>query len=224
MMEMFQVMNQSLLSLSKSPEYITNPQNVNPGLSRRFAIDDPFNFEDFTDAELSNILDKKLQEQDLGATDAAKKVAIEVLSRARNRPNFGNAGEVENILTSAKSRYQSRRASLPPKQRHSHDIRFEPQDFDPDFDRGTRASANLQKLFEDVVGCDEIIRKLEGWQELASAMKSRGQDSRHLIPTNFVFKGPPGRSSSFTEGDISLTVSSRHGQNHHRMQDGPSLL
>ena len=41
------------------------------------------------------ILNLKMKQQDLEATERAKVVAIEVLSRARNRPNFGNAGEVE---------------------------------------------------------------------------------------------------------------------------------
>lgn len=35
-----------------------------------------------------------MKHQDLDATAKAKSVAIEVLSRGRNRPNFGNAGEV----------------------------------------------------------------------------------------------------------------------------------
>lgn len=39
-----------------------------------------------------------MRQQDLNATKEAKVVAIEVLSRARNRPNFGNAGEVRAQL------------------------------------------------------------------------------------------------------------------------------
>jgi hypothetical protein len=171
-------------------------KNVNPGLARRFAIENAFNFEDFTDSQLLEILNSKLKDQDLDATDAAKVVAIELLDRARNRPNFGNAGEVENLLGLAKNRFQTRQALLPANAR-SGDLVFEPQDFDPEFDRLSQASSNLRRLFEDVVGCDEIISKLGGYQDIAGVMKSRGQDSRDLIPTNFVFKGPPGRSLSF---------------------------
>jgi len=167
-------------------------KNVNAGLSRRFAIEDAFHFENFSDEELLEILNLKLKIQDLGATDAAKSVAIEVLSRSRNRPNFGNAGEVENLLTQAKGRYQTRQALLPFYDQ-SLDIIFEPQDFDLNFDRDANASDNLSKLFEDVVGCEPIIQKLGEFQQIARAMKARNIDMRDQIPTNFIFKGPPGR-------------------------------
>lgn len=169
-------------------------QNTNPGLARRFAIEDAFHFEDFSDAELLEILDHKLKGQDLAATDKTKAVAIEVLSRARNRPNFGNGGEVENLLAKAKNNYQTRQAALPAAQR-SFDVVFQPQDFDIDFNRADHSGKNLQKLFEDMVGCEKIVGKLEEYQQTARAMKARGRelkDLQDLIPTNFIFKGPPG--------------------------------
>ena len=78
-------------------------QNVNPGLSRRFAIEDAFHFDDFNNSELREILNLKLKKQDLSATDTAKSVAIEVLDRARNRPNFGNAGRSKISLAKQKA-------------------------------------------------------------------------------------------------------------------------
>ncbi|KAG5219784.1 P-loop containing nucleoside triphosphate hydrolase protein [Salix suchowensis] len=96
-------------------------ENVNPGLARRFAIENAFKFEDFTDPELLEIMNLKLKQQDLAATDDAKKVAIAVLARARNRPNFGNGGEVENLLSQAKARYQARAS------KNAVDIVFEPK-------------------------------------------------------------------------------------------------
>ena len=163
---------------------------MNPGLSRRFAIENAFTFEDFTESQLREILVHKLKDQDLGATDLAKQVAGDLLDRAKNRPNFGNAGEVENILGLAKSRYQKRLASVPPDQRSN--VVFEPQDFDPDWERGHNAAANLSKLFEDLVGCDDIVKKLGDYQKIARAMKASGVDMRKQIPTSFIFKGPPG--------------------------------
>jgi len=133
----------------------------------------------------------KLKVQDLSATDAAKDIAIEVLSRLRNRPNFGNAGELENLLSVAKNNYQKRMSHLPHSSR-SADILFEPQDFDPDYERSANATSNLKELFKDVVGCEKIVEKLEGYQRIAHASKQQGRDPRDLIPTNFVFKGPPG--------------------------------
>lgn len=108
-----------VLLLGYEEEMRTMFQNVNPGLSRRslfplmlivrcrfaqrltkvfrFAIESAFRFEDFNDDELLEILELKMKHQDLDATPKAKSVAIEVLSRGRNRPNFGNAGEVRLI-------------------------------------------------------------------------------------------------------------------------------
>jgi hypothetical protein len=158
------------------------------GLSRRFSIEDAFKFEDFTNPELREILNSKLKKQDLSATDAAKDVAMELLGRERNRPNFGNGGAVENLLGQTKIRYMARmRGSRPPTA-----IILEPQDFDPHFDRHLHADENLDKMFEDVVGCKDIIDKLRGYQKVSRVLKARGEDPHDVIPTNFVFKGPPG--------------------------------
>ena len=101
--------------------------------------------------------------------------------------------QVENLLGLAKSRYQARQSSKPASQQN-FDVIFESQDFDPDFQRGEHAATNLQRLFEDVVGCDEIVNKLAGYQQIAQNMKARNRQSRGMIPTNFLFKGPPGES------------------------------
>ena len=101
--------------------------------------------------------------------------------------------QVENLLGLAKGRYQARQASKPASQQ-SFDVIFEPQDFDPDFQRGEHAATNLQKLFEDVVGCDEVVEKLGGYQQIVQNMKARNRPSRGMIPMNFLFKGPPGES------------------------------
>ena len=53
----------------------------------------------------------KLRDQDLDATKEAKDAATEVLRRARNRPNFGNAGEVGDLCTRPQQR---KAASLAP--------------------------------------------------------------------------------------------------------------
>ncbi|KAJ3507971.1 hypothetical protein NLJ89_g6009 [Agrocybe chaxingu] len=166
-------------------------QNVNPGLARRFKIEDAFQFEDFSDTELQQIMELKLKKQDLGATDEAKRVAIELLRRMRNRPNFGNAGEVENLIVQGKTRCLARRQKLPSAERPV-DVVFEPGDFDPDYKRSENAPANLTKLFSDIVGHSEIIQRLRNYQEIANTCKARGMDARDRIPTNFIFTGPPG--------------------------------
>jgi transcriptional regulator with AAA-type ATPase domain len=154
-------------------------------------MENAFTFADYTEDELLQALGWKLKAYDLSATDAAKKVAMEVLNRLRNRPNFGNIGEVENLLNRAKIRYQERQSKLPTHER-SPDAPFEPIDFDPDFERDKHAATNLAKLFEDVIGCEDVVDKMSKYQKTAQTAKARDQDPRDLIPMNFVFKGPPG--------------------------------
>ncbi|KAF4638063.1 hypothetical protein G7Y89_g15 [Cudoniella acicularis] len=172
-------------------------QNVNPGLTRRFQLSEAFKFEDFSDSELEEILRLKLKSQGLGATTRAISVAIDVLSRARNGLNFGNGGDVENLISKAKGNYQLRQSQLPAQER-SIDFVFEPRDFDPDFDRASAAGINLQELFKDVIGCEEIIAKLDGFVKVAKGMRAQGLEPRGQIPMNFIFKGPPGTGKTTT--------------------------
>ncbi|KIM42882.1 hypothetical protein M413DRAFT_26853 [Hebeloma cylindrosporum] len=170
-------------------------QNVNPGLSRRFSIEDAFKFEDFSSDELLEILDLKLKQQNLSATPEAKKVALEVLERSKIRPNFGNGGEVENLLSTAKKNYTTRTRGS--SQAFDNVVLF-PVDFDPAFDRAQHAGDKLAELFKDVVGCDEIVKKLQRFQKTALSAKRRGENVGDLVPTTFVFKGPPGTGKTTT--------------------------
>ena len=165
-------------------------QNMNPGLSRRFPMSEAFEFEDFTDDELMVILDMKLKEQAYDITDQAKAVAMDLLRRARNRANFGNAGEIDIMLNSAKACYQKRRSTKKIK----GPATLEAVDIDPDFDRNKQAAANIRKLFAGVIGCNEIVVRLEGYQKTFANMKARDLDPREQIPFNFLFRGPPGKS------------------------------
>ena len=162
-------------------------QNVNPGLSRRFPLGSAFVFEDFSDDELKQILHLKLKEQGFKVTNEAKIAAIDVLRRARNRPHFGNAGEVDILLDRAKTSHLSKKTRTPDT--------LEAHDFDADFDRAKSAPTNCRKLFEGVLGCDKVISQLEGYQRTVATMKSLDIDPAEQIPFNFLFRGPPGRSA-----------------------------
>jgi len=180
-------------------------RNTNPGLARRFALDNAFHFEDFDDDQLRKIMDLKLKKQGLDATKEAKDVAISILARSRQRLNFGNAGEVENMISHAKASHQTRESAKPHSAR-STDVVFEPQDFDANFDRSSKASINCRELFKDVLGCDQIVGKLEGYLKTSSNMKARGIDPKEHIPFNFIFKGPPGKCFHYTHLAIASSL------------------
>ncbi|KAM0354342.1 hypothetical protein ACHAPU_001386 [Fusarium lateritium] len=161
-------------------------QNVNPGLSRRFPLSSAFVFEDFDDAALAKILNMKLGKSGFTATDKAKIVALDVLRRARNRPNFGNAGEIDILLDRAKASHQKRVSSGRVK-RHGT---LEAVDFDEEFDRAEKGDTDIKKLFAGDVGRDGLISVLQGYQKRVREAKRLEFDPE--IPFNFLFRGPPG--------------------------------
>lgn len=169
-------------------------QNVNPGLARRFPISSAFQFEDFDDDELRRILDLKLKQQGYTSTDQAKRVAMEILNRARSRPNFGNAGEVDIMLGAAKERHQTR-FSRGETQAASA---IEALDLDPDFDRAERSDTDVARLFQGTVGMETTVSLLQGYQQTVKILKSLDMDPKEDIPFNFLFRGPPGTGKTTT--------------------------
>jgi AAA+ superfamily predicted ATPase len=84
-------------------------QKANPGLRRRFPLEEAFRFKDYDDKRLNEILRLKMAKEDIKAEQPAMDVAAEVLRRARDRPNFGNGGDVDNLLNQAKARFRERK-------------------------------------------------------------------------------------------------------------------
>lgn len=171
-------------------------QKVNPGLARRFPMSSAFVFEDYDDSALRSILDLKLKQQGFRAGETAKQACISLLGRARSRPNFGNAGEVDIILDRAKECQQKRlSASIGPSKADW----LEPEDIDPDFNRLEQAATNIKMLFKGVVGCEDVIQQLEGYQQEVQNMKGLGfsdAEIRAQIPFGLLFRGPPGKMLS----------------------------
>ena len=149
---------------------------------------DPFYIEDFSDDHLEKILNLKLEEQDLKITDPARIVARDILSRARMRPNFSNGGEVEQCLSKAKFNYQNRQSNKPFKDRE-YDGLLIPEDLDPEY-RWMDQNSSLAWLDNTV--SNDIIERLKGYHELSRKLRRINRDPRNHIPTNFIFKGPPG--------------------------------
>lgn len=168
-------------------------QASNPGLTRRFPMSSAFEFDDFTDEELREILDLKLKDQGYTAPDAAKNVGMEVLARARNHRNFGNAGEIDILLSRAKELQQGRLAS---STEEYDPFLLESQDFDADFERPTQAEVRIRDLFKDFVGANDLVEKLVGYSRIVTNAKALDMDPRAQVPFNYLFRGPPGEQST----------------------------
>ena len=178
-----------VLLLGYKPQMEAMFQNANPGLSRRFPMSEAFVFEDFTDEELKRVVELKLKQQDYSVTDDAMQTIMDSLERARNKPNFGNAGEVDILLNGAKARHQKRWTWKDSPQKNV----LEAVDIDPHFDRVQGGKLSVRDLFQDTVGAEEVIRRLERIQRVAVNMRTRGLDVRGETPFNFLFVGPPGK-------------------------------
>jgi SpoVK/Ycf46/Vps4 family AAA+-type ATPase len=182
-------------------------QNSNAGLRRRFPEEQTFHFRGYDEQQLGSILDSKLVDYGLGATEDAKRVARDVLNRMRVRPNFGHGGDVENLISRAKAEHR-KRSLLPATEENdvpdfatNTNIILDPEDFDRDYTR-TSSSESCRSLFRDFVGFEKIVSVFEGYQEMAVGMRLHGIDPRPHIPFAFVFKGPPGTGKTSTARKI----------------------
>lgn len=167
-------------------------QRVNPGLSRRFRLEDAFYFEDFATSQMGEIVQLQLKQQQLEASPEALSVAMDTLKVLRAKKTFSNAGEVLNLIENAKINYQARLTKSPTRTINPL-ITFEPIDFDTSFGRLENTVANCCMSLQGRVSQD-IITELENmFGSLERAQESRFYAS--LLPTTFVFQGPPGQSS-----------------------------
>ncbi|PKK51390.1 hypothetical protein CI102_3780 [Trichoderma harzianum] len=183
-------------------------RNTNPGFQRRFPLESAFIFENYDDKTLSQIFDIMLQNDDLGATDDAKVVAMGILQRERDRPNFGNGGAVRNLISRAQITHSKRipsfpngkqitRNEAPQDEAEDEQLILEPEDFDPEYERGL-VNKDLGSLLNNLVGFKDIIAMFDGYQKMAINMRRHGLDPREMIPFSFVFKGSPGTGKTTT--------------------------
>jgi Holliday junction resolvasome RuvABC ATP-dependent DNA helicase subunit len=153
---------------------------VNPGLARRFQLEDAFIFPDFDDASLLRILLGKARNQGLELGIDIAKRAVRALAKARARPNFGNAGAVDNILSKAVQRMADRNGD---SALSVDDFGYAGDDIDDNA---------LANLFADLIGCDEVRAAMEELRCTVEFSKSRGRPAKENISFNYLFLGSPG--------------------------------
>lgn len=69
---------------------------------------------------------------------------------------------------------------------------LEPKDFDPDYNRSSRAYRNRNEIFNGLVGFEKTSKQFRGYQRMVDSMRRFDIDLRGHVPWVFVFKGPPG--------------------------------
>lgn len=153
---------------------------VNPGLSRRFQLENAFHFPDFDDAALIRIMRAKAREQEIELSLSVAKRAVRTLAKARARPNFGNAGAVDNILSQAVSRMQMR----------DNPGTLTIEDFEYSGDGHDEAS--LETLFDDLIGCEEVRETMNDLRDTVVFAKAQGKPAASNVSFNYLFLGSPG--------------------------------
>ncbi|KAI0892960.1 P-loop containing nucleoside triphosphate hydrolase protein [Annulohypoxylon nitens] len=169
-------------------------RNSNPGLSRRFPVEQPFRFKDFTLKQLEQILHLKLDGYNLSCTSEAIDVARAIFKRALMRPRFMNAGEVDALLETAKMNY-IKRLSRKPFDDEDPNPKIEASDIDADLEWSSRLDyrQTLESLAHRSIA-DQIVR----YQTRFSQAKRFNLEPTDVIPTRFVFKGPSGTGKTAT--------------------------
>lgn len=162
----------------------------NPGLKRRFSVDDAFLFDDYNDEELQRILNLKLKRRGLKASFASQRIAISVLAKQRRRPNFGNGGAVENFISTAVARMNERMASLTPAERAASQELIG-IDFDPD-ESASVVDFDVDKVFDDLMGCHGIKQQMQEYKASILYSQKTGQDPFEDLQLNFKFTGSSG--------------------------------
>ncbi|KAL3911173.1 MAG: hypothetical protein SGARI_001767, partial [Bacillariaceae sp.] len=139
---------------------------VNPGLSRRFQIEDAFHFPDFDDASLLRILMAKAKKASLTLNMSVGKRAIRTLAGARAKPNFGNAGTVDNLFSKATQKMNDRDGAP----------NFVAEDFGYDGDEVD--DDGLESLFSDLIGIDDVADTMTDLRSTIEFSKRQGKDPR----------------------------------------------
>lgn len=160
-------------------------------------------FQSFTQEELEQLLQNKLQDQGVDTTPDAFQAAVDILTSARMRKDFDNARAVDRLLLVAHHHYEARRASAPPAGA-TLDRVLEAEDFDAGSIGGGAALSFREELRHTIVP-DEITSVLKRYHREMKTAWLQGHEPGKRVPCTLVFKGGCGKQSPCRTGFIALS-------------------
>ncbi|KAG7382936.1 hypothetical protein PHYPSEUDO_004232 [Phytophthora pseudosyringae] len=98
----------AVLLIRYEHEMLEMLRTQNPGLMRRFPPQYAFNFEDYTEHELLDILEWNCAKRSVTCPCDVAEALLKQLALQKTQPNFGNAGAVEQLLKHALGKAMSR--------------------------------------------------------------------------------------------------------------------
>ncbi|KAG2452041.1 hypothetical protein HYH02_003079 [Chlamydomonas schloesseri] len=176
-------------------------RKANPGLARRFQLDAAWRFEDYGPEDLLAITREAAKKKGWALDEPCLLAAVEALEAQRRKPNFGNAGAVNNLLSAAVLRMEARLRKLTPAQRAA--AAPVPEDFLP-----PRQGGDPKAIFDDLIGCKEVLAKLREWQATITACQAMGRDPLASFELNFRFVGSPGTGKTTVARRVGLLFES----------------
>lgn len=169
---------------------------VNLDLACRFPTGSPFRFTNFSLEELKKLVEKTMNEKDLGYTQETIHAALSTLRRALVRPNFNNASTVNQIIEAAQSRWVSRVTQLPQIAKN-FSPKVEPIDFDPDVGKNLHSGTGSFNELKGRLNIS-IIDQLDCYRNRYLGALKRTLYSGACLPMNFIFHGLPGSGRTTT--------------------------
>ena len=140
-------------------------------------------------------MQEKAKKNEWSVAYDALRAGVEVLEKQKMMPNFGNGGEVVNLLSKAETNRMGRmRGESRSPAEIASDRTLLPVDFDPEsVAKGAEERRRkLDSLFTDLVGCESVFEKFHEIKKTIEFLQSRVKDPRDDVPFSFVFAGPPG--------------------------------
>jgi replication-associated recombination protein RarA len=98
----------AVLLIGYEHEMLEMLRTQNPGLMRRFPPQYAFQFEDYTEHELLDILEWNCAKRSVSCPYDVAEALLKQLALQKTQPNFGNAGAVEQLLKHAMGKAMSR--------------------------------------------------------------------------------------------------------------------
>jgi SpoVK/Ycf46/Vps4 family AAA+-type ATPase len=174
----------------------------NPGLRRRFNIDDfGIEFVDMGDLELREVLIYGVGKAGLAFNDVADiDAVIALIAQKRRLPGFGNAGTVNSIINVAKAAKSKRigeahkaydaaiKEGRMPEPMPNPDLLIR-----SDFIQNEVDAASARDAFANLYNMDHIIDVLDELEAVIQQAKADGREPADVLADNhMVFMGPPG--------------------------------
>lgn len=179
------------------PQKMDHFLKVNPGLARRFPSENRLTFPDFSPDELFTILLDLLKKKDIHIEHETQSLVWEIVNDmvSSQEENFGNAGEIRNLVEALDRRraYRIFQDQLPDNEPLS------PQDFPEKYQKmvngGNRNPEEISKEVNQLIGLETIKGKIRSLTNRIKLERMRLQQTNQMpspLIQNLVFIGNPG--------------------------------